>query len=430
MAAIEPLAQRQFALDVVRTLRDRGHLAYWAGGCVRDQLLGLLPKDYDVATDATPQLIREIFGRRRTLFVGAAFGVVTVVGPKRAGHVEVTTFRSDAAYSDGRHPDSIAFSTPEVDAQRRDFTINGLFYDPLHETVIDYVGGQADLHTGIIRAIGEPRARFEEDKLRMIRAVRFTARFDFRLDPATFEAVRQMAPQLKVVSIERVMQELKAILTGPHRRRAVELLDDTGLLAQILPEVAKLAPSAQPAGASDRSDSAWSRMLALLELLEQPSFSQSLAVLLAETSPETVAAVCQRLRTSTKEQERAVWLVRHRGALAGAAERPWSEIQPVLVAPGGRELLDVYDAELQIAGRDRADWEYCRQKLELPPEVLDPPPLLTGDHLIAKGVPRGKVYKLLLDRARTAQLDGQTNSEADALQSIDRWLAELDPPKT
>ena len=177
-----PDDQRRFAIEVVRRLQAAGFMAYWAGGCVRDQLLGRTPKDYDVATNAMPEQVRELFGRRRTLAIGAAFGVYSVIGPKAAGTVEVTTFRRDAAYSDGRHPDSVTFSTAEEDASRRDFTINGLFYDPTERRVIDFVGGQEDLAVGLIRAIGNARDRFAEDKLRMLRAVRFAAAFDFTLD--------------------------------------------------------------------------------------------------------------------------------------------------------------------------------------------------------------------------------------------------------
>src|SRR3990172_5648449 len=181
--------QRAFALQVVEMLRARGFEAFWAGGCVRDQLLGLVPKDYDVATNATPGLIREVFGERRTLAIGAAFGVVTVLGPRGAGQIEVATFRSDAAYSDGRHPDHVTFTDAQHDAQRRDFTINGLFYDPVAAKVIDYVGGQADLGAKLIRAIGDPRQRFAEDKLRMLRAVRFAATFEFKIEREPLDAI-------------------------------------------------------------------------------------------------------------------------------------------------------------------------------------------------------------------------------------------------
>ena len=176
-------AQREFALEIVEQLRAAGFEALWAGGCVRDQLLGLAPKDYDVATSATPDEIRDLFGRRRTLAIGASFGVITVLGPRAAGQIEVATFRTDAAYSDGRHPDSVTFTTAEHDAARRDFTINGLFFDPVAEAVVDYVNGRDDLERKTIRAIGDPAARIAEDKLRMLRAVRFAATFDFHIEP-------------------------------------------------------------------------------------------------------------------------------------------------------------------------------------------------------------------------------------------------------
>ena len=207
-----PQEQRRFAAEVVHHLREAGFETYWAGGCVRDQLLGRTPKDYDVATSATPSQIRQLFGRRRTLAIGAAFGVITVRGPKEAGMVEVTTFRQDAAYSNGRHPDHVTFSSAREDASRRDFTINGLFYDPIEEQVIDFVGGRADLAAGVVRAIGQPRARFAEDKLRMLRAIRFSATFDFELEAETFSSVRQMAGEITVVSPERIAMEMRVIL--------------------------------------------------------------------------------------------------------------------------------------------------------------------------------------------------------------------------
>ena len=206
--------QREFALEIAKRLRTAGFESLWAGGCVRDELLGIPPKDYDIATSATPDQIRDLFGRRRTLPIGAAFGVVTVLGPRTAGQIEVATFRTDAAYSDGRHPDSVSFTTAEHDAQRRDFTINGLFYDPIAETVVDYVGGQNDLNLRTIRAIGDPRLRIGEDKLRMLRAIRFAAAFDFTIDPATFAAIQQMAGEILTVSAERIGME-----NPPHAAR-------------------------------------------------------------------------------------------------------------------------------------------------------------------------------------------------------------------
>ena len=240
----DPARQRAFALEIVQKLRAAGFEALWAGGCVRDELLGLAPKDYDVATSATPDQIRDLFGRRRTLPIGAAFGVVTVLGPRAAGQIEVATFRTDAAYSDGRHPDSVTFTDAEHDAQRRDFTINGLFFDPVAEKVVDYVGGQEDLKRRIIRAIGDPRLRLSEDKLRMLRAVRFAATFDFAIEPDTLRAIQEMAAEINTVSAERIGMEIRRMLVDPNRAAALQLLRETNLLPHVLPEVADLADDA------------------------------------------------------------------------------------------------------------------------------------------------------------------------------------------
>ena len=237
---------REFAVEIVRKLRAAGHTALLAGGCVRDLLLGREPKDFDVATTARPEQVRDLFGHRRTLAVGASFGVIVVVPPRgsEAGQVEVATFRTEGPYQDGRRPESVAFCTPEEDAQRRDFTINGMFYDPVEARVLDFVGGEADLAARVLRAIGDPHARMREDKLRMLRAVRFAATLDFMLDEVTAAAVREMAHEIVVVSHERIAQELRRMLVDTHRRRAVELCDSVGLLSVILPEVAIRLPSA------------------------------------------------------------------------------------------------------------------------------------------------------------------------------------------
>src|SRR5436190_4202816 len=236
----DPVRQRAFALEIAQKLRGAGFEALWAGGCVRDELLGLVPKDYDVATSATPDQIRNLFGHRRTLPIGASFGVITVLGPREAGQIEVATFRTDAAYSDGRHPDAVTFTTAEHDAQRRDFTINGLFYDPIAEKVVDYVGGQNDLQARIVRAIGDPRSRLSEDKLRLLRAVRFAATFNFAIDSETLAAIQDMAPEINTVSPERIGMEIRRMLIDPNRAQALSLLLETKLLAHVLPEVANL----------------------------------------------------------------------------------------------------------------------------------------------------------------------------------------------
>ena len=248
---IDPEQQRHFALDVVRQLRTAGFEAYWAGGCVRDELLGRKPKDYDVATNATPPEIRALFGHQRTLPLGVVFGVITVLGPRLAGMIEVATFRQDAEYSDGRHPDRVTFSSAREDAARRDFTINGMFFEPVGGKVIDFVGGQADLQNRLIRAIGSPRLRFGEDKLRMLRAVRFTAALGFSLDAETAATVREMAGQITVVSPERIAMEMRRVLTESGRVHGIRLLVELGLAAAVLPEIVPCNESSH-AGAERR----------------------------------------------------------------------------------------------------------------------------------------------------------------------------------
>ena len=408
---IVPEQQRRFATEVVAKLRRAGFEAYWAGGCVRDQLLGRAPKDYDVATNATPPEIRRLFGHRRTLAIGAAFGVITVLGPKKAGQVEVTTFREDAAYSDGRHPDHVTFSSAEADASRRDFTINGLFFDPIGQRVIDFVGGQEDLAGGLIRAIGQPHERFAEDKLRMLRAVRFSATFDFPLEAGTLEAIRQMAGEIGVVSPERIAMEMRRMLVEPRRAEAVRMMLDTGLAEAILPEILP---------GDDAQRERLDRALAMLERLPEPGFPLALGTLLAElVDPGSARRVGRRWRLSNSETNRVAWLVKHRAALREARAMRRSVLQPLLVAEGIEDLLALHEAA-SPAGSDEV--AYCRSLLSQPREVLDPPPLLTGDDLLAHGVPTGPQYAMLLKRAREAQLNEQIHTKAEALALVDQLL--------
>jgi len=418
MPAVDPSKQRRFALKVVRELRAAGFEAYWAGGCVRDQLLQRTPKDYDVATNALPPEIRDLFGPRRTVAVGAAFGVITVLGPRGAGQIEVATFRRDAAYSDGRHPDHVTFSDARQDALRRDFTINGLFFDPVDQRVIDFVGGQEDLASRRIRAIGDPRDRFQEDKLRLLRAVRFAATFDFALEAATREAIRSMAAEILVVSAERIAAEMRRMLADPHRVTAVHLLLETGLAAAVLPEIV-------PADEAQRRR--LDQTLAAMERLEDPSFPLALAALLHRHVDAAAAQeIGKRWRLSNKEIERVGWLVEHRAALAGARSTRWSALQKILIAEGAEELLALSEAVALAAGADTGDIAWCRSRLQQPREALDPPPLLTGDDLLRHGVPAGPAYRVLLERVRDAQLDGVVHTRAEAFALVDRLLADAE----
>ncbi|MCS7304673.1 MAG: CCA tRNA nucleotidyltransferase [Thermoguttaceae bacterium] len=498
MVQLIPEKQRNFAFYVVQKLQRAGFTAYWAGGCVRDQLLGYTPKDYDVATDARPGQIRRVFRRHKTLAVGADFGTITVVGPRGAGQVEVTTFRQEAEYSDGRHPDRVWFSSAQEDAQRRDFTINGIFYDPVRQEYIDYVGGQQDIHSRQIRAIGDPRKRFQEDKLRMLRAVRFAAVLGFTIEPATFQAIVQMADQILQVSAERIAGEMERLLTAPFRAEGVRLLVTTGLARPLLPEIllpegdsspralppqdgmrevfsvplethkaalAKDMPSEESieptqlfAGASQepvysgvgsRPERAQSptaagaepvrsipgarpelaQSLQILERLKEPSFALALAGLLAGMcTGRQVIALGRRWRLSNQVMERAAWLVDHADALHQATSQPWSKLQPLLIHPGIHELLALMEAKASLGWTEAEDVQFCYQKLALPPELLNPPPLITGDDLIRLGIPQGPIYKKILEQVRAAQLDGRIHSPEQALH-LARQIAqnELNP---
>jgi tRNA nucleotidyltransferase/poly(A) polymerase len=409
MPQIDPRAQQQFATEVVRRLRAAGFEAYWAGGCVRDRLLGRLPKDYDVATNATPPEIRAVFRHRKTLAIGAAFGVITVVGHRGSGSIEVATFRRDESYSDGRHPDRVTFCSAREDALRRDFTINGLFFDPLAEKVIDYVGGQEDLRRGVVRAIGQPAMRFAEDKLRMLRAVRFAATFGFVLEAETLAAIRQMAEQITVVSPERIAMEMRRMLVEPGRKRAVALLLESRLAAALLPEIV-------PTDAA--SAAALERALTALDKLPKPGFPLALATLLHErVEPAAAMAICRRWRLTNKETQRVVWLLKHRHALAGARHARWSLLQPLIVAPGIRDLLALAEV---AALADPEDLAHCYDHLARPWEQLDPPPLVTGDDLVAWGIPPGPRYARLLRRLRAAQLDGEIHDKAEGRALLER----------
>ena len=402
---IDPEQQRGFALDVVRRLRTAGFEAYWAGGCVRDELLGRRPKDYDVATSATPPEIRALFGNRRTLPLGAAFGVITVLGPRPAGMIEVATFRQDAGYSDGRHPDHVTFSSAREDAARRDFTINGMFFDPVEGKVIDYVAGQEDLQDRLIRAIGSPRMRFGEDKLRMLRAVRFAAVFGFAIDAETAAAVREMAGQITVVSPERIAMEMRRVLTEPGRVQGLRLLVELGLAAAVMPEIVPRDEASQA-----RTEHA----LGVLGRLQDPSFPLALAALLAQQAgAATVREVGLRWKLSNQETDEAAWLVVHRDALAGARAMRWSKLQPVLAHPWAEPLVALHEAA-SPQGPDEA--AYCRELLAQPREKLNPPPLLTGDDLRVHGLQPGRKFKTILQAVRDAQLDGEIRTQEEAIK--------------
>lgn len=420
---------RRFALEIVRRLRQEGFQALWAGGCVRDQLLDLTPKDYDVATDAIPEQVRRIFGRKRTLAIGQAFGVIVVLGPKSAGQVEVATFRQDAAYSDGRHPDHVTFSSAPEDAQRRDFTINGLFYDPLAEQVIDYVGGQQDLQRRVIRAIGDPAQRFAEDKLRMLRAVRFATVFEFQIEADTLEAIRRSAAELTIVSAERIAAELRRILAHTRRRMGIQLLDQCGLLTRVFPELHPFvqAPSDNPLS------TVWQKTLEILDRLEQPSPATAMAALLRSLTVgesddlHKIRRIGQRLRLNNAEIAEIDFLIHHESMIRTARQQPWPRLQRILIQPLSGPLLDYAQAVADVVDGSINDILFCREKRALPDHQWNPPPLITGDDLRAAGVPPGPIYRQILDQVRDAQLDQKIATRDQALELVRQQIKEVRP---
>ena len=407
---VDQNAQREFALDVVKRLRAAGHEALWAGGCVRDELLGRAPKDYDVATSALPDEVRELFGRRRTLAIGAAFGVITVRGGQLAP-IEVATFRTDGEYRDGRRPESVAFTTAEHDAQRRDFTINGLFFDPIGEKVVDYVNGVADLRARVVRAIGDPRKRFSEDKLRMLRAVRFAAAYDFALDDATLQAIRDMADAVAQVSGERIGAELRRIITHDSRSRGVALLAEADLVRPLLPELAHQAAT---------NDDAWRSARRRLERLDHPTVSLALAALLyGLVDVQQMREIGRRWRLSNKELDRTTWLLAQMPAMRHAATLPWPQLQRRLAHEGAGELMSL--ASVVFPERD-SGLARCREQLSRPADQWNPPPVVTGDDLLRHSIKPGRHFAALLDHLRDEQLEGRIRTVDEAIAAARQWM--------
>ena len=452
--AVETLtAAKQHATEIVRTLREHGYQAYFAGGCVRDLLLGREPADYDVATDATPQQVMEIYPK--SLAVGAQFGVVLVPmtetgapltgeGPRRSkSTVEVATFRSDIGYSDGRHPDEVRFTKdPREDAQRRDFTINGMMLDPLTNEVLDFVGGRDDLKAGIVRAIGVPEQRFAEDKLRMLRAVRFAARFDYRIDSTTFHAIQDLASKIHQVSQERVREELTKMLTEGRARPAFVLLDESKLLREVLPEVSAMKGVEQPPQFHPEGD-VFVHTLLLLENLE-PGCSKTLAwgALLHDVGkPATfraaadrirfdghvdvgvriAAEICRRLRFSNVETEQIVALVDNHMRFGHVFRMKESTLKRFLRLPDFAEHLALHRLD-SLASHGMLDaYEFVQQQVRaIPPEAIHPVPLVTGADLIAEGYKPGPRFREILDAVEDAQLEGRLASSEEAMEFVRR----------
>ena len=442
-------ATRQFeaALGVLRELRAAGHEAFLAGGCVRDLLLGRDPMDCDVATSATPDVVLALFPR--TCAVGAHFGVVLVADGDEEGYLttEVATFRSDGAYSDGRHPDAVKYTkSAEEDVKRRDFTINGLLLDPLSNTtdlrsaVIDFVGGVADLDAGLVRAIGKPEERFLEDHLRMLRGVRFAARFGFALEPGTARAMRSLAARIDAVSRERVRDELTKMLTEGQARRAFELLDETGLLAEVLPEVARMKGVEQPPQFHPEGD-VWVHTLGLLGQLEAGcSMTLAWGALLHDVgkpptfrrAPDRIrfdghvdvgiavaADICRRFRFSNEEARQVLALVENHMRFMDAKRMKTSTLKRFFRLDRFQEHLALHRMDCLAGSGFLDNWEFMREQwLAMPEETVRPQPLITGRELIAAGYKPGAGFKEMLRMVEDAQLEGAIGTADEALTLV------------
>ena len=443
---------RLHAIQVIRELRRHGFEAYLAGGCVRDLLLGLEPADYDITTDATPNEVMRIFPE--TYAVGAQFGVVLVPVPKDgereivpAEHphaIEVATFRSDGIYSDGRHPDQVRYSgSPEEDVQRRDFTINGLLMDPLDEDrVLDFVGGRADLDAGIIRAIGDAERRLQEDKLRMLRGIRFAARFGYAIDPPTFAAIKKLAPQIHQVSRERVRDELTKMLTEGHARQAFELLESTGLLKEALPEIDRMHGVEQPPQFHPEGD-VWIHTMMLLEQLpancprtlawgallhdvgKPPTFRVAPDRIRfdghVEVGVRMAHEICQRLHFSNDDTEQIEALVANHMRFADVERMKASTLKRFLRLPNFDEHLELHRIDCLSSHRDLSLHNFVSEKLRTtPPEQIRPEPLLSGRELIELGYVPGPRFKEILCAVEDAQLEGKLQNREEALELVRR----------
>ncbi|MFH0982094.1 MAG: CCA tRNA nucleotidyltransferase [Planctomycetota bacterium] len=381
---------RQVAEQIAATLRRHGFEALLAGGCVRDLLLGREPKDYDVVTNATPDQVIGLF--HRTEKVGAKFGVVIV--RLRGCMIEVATFRSDGDYHDGRHPDSIRFVSAEEDARRRDFTINGMFLDPADGRIIDYVGGQADLRTKLVRAIGDPGQRFAEDHLRLLRAVRFAAGLGFDLEPETLAAIRRTAARLTEISVERIQQELERILASSTRRRGWELLADSGLLRQVFPEAAWL-----PADVADVAER-------LTPLPPDTDFMLALTVVLRRIGPRDAGRVCRRLRCSNEIERSVVWLLENLPRVLEVGSLELADVKLLMADQRFAQLACLLETECRGRLKSVTPYEHLQVRVsQVPLEKVAPLPFVGGDDLHAMQVAEGPIYKQVLDAVYRAQLN-------------------------
>jgi len=435
----EPSTMEKTAREIVARLRAAGHIAYLAGGCVRDIARHQTPKDFDIATDARPEAVQEIFAR--TYAVGAHFGVIVVL--ENGFQFEVATFRSDDVYVDGRRPSAVHFSSPEEDAKRRDFTINGMFYDPVAEQVIDFVGGRADLEAKLVRAIGEPAHRFAEDRLRMLRAVRFATVLDYEIDKQTWEALVANAAMINQISAERIREELVRIFLSPNRVRGWDLLDSSGLMRAILPELEGMKGCAQPEQFHPEGDVFQHTRLMLGLLPAEVSVPLVFAVLLHDVAKpitakvdetgrirfnehdrigaEMTGQIMERLRFSRAEIDATVEMVRQHMVFKDVPKMRVAKLKRFMARPTFVDELELHRVDCESSHRMLENYEFLlRKREEFANEPIIPPPLVRGDDLIALGLKPGPKFGEILEAVETRQLEGTLHDRDEALDWVKR----------
>jgi len=438
--SISPMGKA--AQGIVACLREHGHVAYFAGGCVRDIARGETPKDFDIATDATPDAVQKIFSR--TYAVGAHFGVIVVL--EEDFQFEVATFRSDDAYVDGRRPTAVHFSSPEEDAKRRDFTINGMFFDPEKNEVIDFVGGRADLDAKLVRAIGDPAQRFAEDRLRMLRAVRFATVLDYKIDNRTWEALVLNAPSITEISAERIREELVRIFLSPNRVHGWDLLDESGLLCAILPEIEPMKGCKQPEQFHPEGDVFQHTRIMLQLLPEKVSVPLVFSVLFHDVAKPSTASVdetgrirfnghdrlgaemteqiMERLRFSRAEIDATVEMVRQHMVFKDVPRMRVAKLKRFMARPTFEEELELHRVDCASSHGMMENYDFLRQKREeFANEPIIPPPLVRGEDLIALGMKPGPKFGDILEAVETRQLEGTLHTREEALDWLKREYA-------
>ena len=429
-------AKEEKALAIVRRLREEGFVALYNGGCVRDRALGIPPKDYDIATDARPEVVQRIFDN--TVAVGAKFGVIMVIVD--GDPFEVAMFRADAPYLDGRRPSSIRFGTIEEDAKRRDFTIGGMYYDPIEDRLIDLVGGMRDLHAGIIRAIGNPDERFEEDHLRVLRGARFAARLNFTIEAATLAAMKRAAPLVANVSAERIGDELVRLMTEGGAARAMDLMVETGLMAVVLPEVLPMIGCEQPANFHPEGDVYTHTKIAVAMLSAGCTETLAFGILFhdiakpntraeqngkttyyghTELGAEMAIEILARLRRSRAVQERVAYLVKNHLKLTMAPRMRPSTLKRMLSEDGFDELLEVSRMDALASSSYLGYYHFCRRATaQMTPAQIRPPRYISGSDLIGMGFKPGPAFKNILREVEDLQLDGALANREAAIEYV------------